>query len=106
VTNDLKNFRDWYVKTLESLYPERDAGIAVLMISMPLLERYLRQRNSRTFLQAWHRKAHNRGVLGRGAQGAAAMSARVVAIRLRETPRFAFVVSSYEARGELPPWDG
>jgi hypothetical protein len=45
---DLENFRAWYVKILESLYPTRDAGIAALMITMPLLERYLRQKNGRT----------------------------------------------------------
>jgi hypothetical protein len=46
--SDRKNFHAWYVKTLESLYPERNAGIAILMISTPLLERYLRQKNGRT----------------------------------------------------------
>ena len=45
MSTDLHNFRAWYVKTLDSLYPTRDAGIAVLMISMPLLERYLRRKN-------------------------------------------------------------
>jgi len=48
MNTDLRRFRAWYVKTLESLYPVRDAGIPVLMISMPLLERYLRQKNRRT----------------------------------------------------------
>jgi len=43
--NHLTNFRAWYVKVLEGLYPRRDAGIAILMISFPLLERYLRQAN-------------------------------------------------------------
>ena len=44
--NHLKNFRAWYIKILEDLCPKRDAGIAILMISLPLLERYLRQKNS------------------------------------------------------------
>jgi hypothetical protein len=48
MTEHLRHFRAWYVKTLESLYPVRDAGIAILMISTPLLERYLRQKNKRT----------------------------------------------------------
>jgi hypothetical protein len=41
----LSNFREWYVDVLESLYPKRASGIAALMISFPLLERYLRQTN-------------------------------------------------------------
>jgi hypothetical protein len=41
----LRNFRAWYVKVLESLYPRRASGVATLMISFPLLERYLRQAN-------------------------------------------------------------
>lgn len=48
MNTDLTNFRAWYVNTLELLYPVRDAGIAVLMVSTPLLERYLRQKNGRT----------------------------------------------------------
>jgi hypothetical protein len=43
--NDELNFRKWYVEVLESLYPKRAAGIAILMISMPLLERYMRQKD-------------------------------------------------------------
>jgi hypothetical protein len=42
-----KNFKDWYVDVLELLYPNHNAGIAVFMISLPLLERYLRQKNGR-----------------------------------------------------------
>ena len=48
MSDDLKHFHAWYLKTLKSLYPVRDAGIPVLMVSMPLLERYLRQKNGRT----------------------------------------------------------
>ncbi len=39
-----KNFKAWYADVLNSLYPSRDAGFAVLMIAFPLLERYLRQK--------------------------------------------------------------
>jgi hypothetical protein len=45
---ELQNFRAWYASVLASLYPNRDAGIAVLMISLALLERYLRQKTLRT----------------------------------------------------------
>lgn len=45
MSEQLKNFRAWYVDVLARLYPVRDAGIAVFMISLPLFERYLRQRN-------------------------------------------------------------
>ncbi len=43
MNTDLANFRAWYVDTLNQLYPRRESGIAVLMLSFPLLERYLRQ---------------------------------------------------------------
>lgn len=43
MSTDLANFRAWYVDTLNQLYPRRESGIAVLMLSFPLLERYLRQ---------------------------------------------------------------
>jgi hypothetical protein len=42
---DLTNFRAWYADVLAALYPNRNAGIAVLMLSLPLAERYIRQRN-------------------------------------------------------------
>jgi hypothetical protein len=45
MSEQLKNFRAWYVAVLAQLYPIRDAGIAVFMISLPLFERYLRQKN-------------------------------------------------------------
>jgi hypothetical protein len=45
---DLTNFREWYVDTLTQMYPRRESGIAVLMLSIPLLERYLRQKNGLT----------------------------------------------------------
>ncbi|PRC93285.1 hypothetical protein [Solimicrobium silvestre] len=45
---DLKNFREWYVYTLNGMYPRRESGIAVFILSLPLLERYLRQKNGLT----------------------------------------------------------
>ncbi len=45
---DRRNFQAWYADILQSLYSTRAGGIAVLMISTPLLERYLRQKNGRT----------------------------------------------------------
>jgi hypothetical protein len=44
----LQNFRAWYVSVLQSLYPIRDTGLATMLVSFPLLERYLRQKNRRT----------------------------------------------------------
>lgn len=38
------NFNSWYKAILERLYPDRDAGFAILMIAFPLLERYLRKK--------------------------------------------------------------
>jgi hypothetical protein len=43
---DHENFRSWYVQVLAKLYGDRDAGIVVFMVSLPLLERYLRQKTS------------------------------------------------------------
>jgi hypothetical protein len=43
--SDLDNFKVWYVDVLTTLYPNRNAGIAVFMLSLPLAERYLRQKN-------------------------------------------------------------
>ena len=43
--SNIENFKAWYLDVLDSLYPRRDAGIAVLMISLPLLERYLRRKH-------------------------------------------------------------
>ena len=44
--SDQDNFKSWYVDVLAMLYPIRNAGIAVFMVSLPLAERYLRQKNS------------------------------------------------------------
>lgn len=39
------NFRAWYSRILEGLYSIQDAGFPILMISFPLLERYLREKS-------------------------------------------------------------
>jgi hypothetical protein len=46
MSSNFENFKAWYVQILEDLYPKRDAGIAVFMISLPLLERYLRRKHN------------------------------------------------------------
>jgi hypothetical protein len=38
------NFDNWFKNILEMLYPNQHAGFAILMISMPLLERFLREK--------------------------------------------------------------
>lgn len=48
MSTDLNNFKEWYVGTLAQMYPRRESGIAVFMITLPLLERYLRQKNRLT----------------------------------------------------------
>lgn len=48
INEDLANFRAWFGDVLAVLYPNRSAGIAVLMLSLPLAERYLRQKNTLT----------------------------------------------------------
>jgi hypothetical protein len=44
VATHRENFDFWFVEVLETLYPCREAGFVVLMATLPLLERYLRQR--------------------------------------------------------------
>jgi hypothetical protein len=44
MSEDEKNFDHWFKKTLKFLYKKPGAGFAILMISLPLLERYLRQK--------------------------------------------------------------
>ena len=43
-----ENFLKWFKQPLEQLYSNSDAGFAVMVISLPLLERYLREK-SKTF---------------------------------------------------------
>jgi hypothetical protein len=45
MTDHRKDFQLWYVGTLEKLYQEKHAGFPILMISLPLLERYLREKS-------------------------------------------------------------
>jgi hypothetical protein len=45
MNEDLANFKAWFADVLTTLYPNRDAGIAVLTLSLPLAERYVRQKN-------------------------------------------------------------
>jgi len=45
-TTNQEYFKAWFEDVLAMLYPHRDAGIAVFMISLPLTERYLRQENT------------------------------------------------------------
>jgi hypothetical protein len=46
MSSNFDNFKACYIQVLEGLYNSRDAGIAVLMISLPLLERYLRRKHN------------------------------------------------------------
>ena len=39
------NFRTWYSQMLDRLYSDQNAGFVILMISFPLLERYLREKS-------------------------------------------------------------
>lgn len=45
MSEDLVNFKAWYEDVLTALYPNPNAGIAALMLSLPLGERFLRQKN-------------------------------------------------------------
>jgi hypothetical protein len=42
---NLQNFRDWYVNILNDLYKNGNAGLAIMLIVLPLLERYLREKS-------------------------------------------------------------
>jgi len=42
------NFRAWYADVLEALHANRNAGIPAFMITLPLLERYLRLKSGLT----------------------------------------------------------
>jgi len=41
MTDNHTNFKAWYVETLDILYAHEAAGFPILMITFPLLERYL-----------------------------------------------------------------
>jgi hypothetical protein len=40
-----EDFLKWRKQPLEQLYSNPDAGFAIMVISLPLLERYLRQKS-------------------------------------------------------------
>jgi hypothetical protein len=42
---DKLNFKLWYKRVLENLYDDPDAGFPILMMTFPLLERYLREKS-------------------------------------------------------------
>ncbi len=44
MVDDYENFKSWFGDVLAMLFPHRHAGLAILLITFPLLERYLRQR--------------------------------------------------------------
>ena len=39
-----QQFQEWFVDVLDAMYPVRDCGMAAFMLTLPLLERYVRQR--------------------------------------------------------------
>lgn len=45
MNNNLENFKKWFSGILENIYPNQNAGFVILMISFPLLERYLREKS-------------------------------------------------------------
>jgi hypothetical protein len=45
MTDNMNNFVRWFKKPLAQLYTNSDAGFIVLMASLPLLERFLRQKS-------------------------------------------------------------
>lgn len=45
MNKNLENFRSWYLNILDDLYSREDAGFVILMISFPLLERFLREKS-------------------------------------------------------------
>jgi hypothetical protein len=42
------NYRAWYADLLPTLFKDTNAGFAILMVTFPLLERYLRQKGGLT----------------------------------------------------------
>jgi hypothetical protein len=45
MTTNQQDFQRWFKRPLEELYKNPDAGFIILMVTLPLLERYLRQRS-------------------------------------------------------------
>lgn len=44
MNDNRKNFNKWYKIPLSTLYKNVDAGFIIMMVSLPLLERYLREK--------------------------------------------------------------
>jgi hypothetical protein len=45
MSSNYDNFNAWFKDILEVLYSNRNAGFAILMVALPLLERYLREKS-------------------------------------------------------------
>jgi hypothetical protein len=45
MNQNYNNFVKWFKEPLDCLYTNNDAGFVILMISLPLLERYLREKS-------------------------------------------------------------
>src|SRR5207249_8734898 len=45
MNNNLHNYECWFKGVVRHLYNDVNAGFAILMIAIPLLERYLRQKS-------------------------------------------------------------
>jgi hypothetical protein len=50
------NFKAWYAHVLEGLYANQNAGIAAFMVTLPLLERYLRLKSGMTLKDHYVKK--------------------------------------------------
>jgi hypothetical protein len=44
-----ENFKHWFCDIIQSLYKNENAGFAILMLTFPLLERYLRSKSGITY---------------------------------------------------------
>ncbi len=49
MTENKENFKHWFYNIIQSLYGNENAGFAILMITFPLLERYLRSKSGVTY---------------------------------------------------------
>jgi hypothetical protein len=46
MTDKKDNFKTWFREPLETLFPKEHAGFPIMMITLPLLERYLRSKSN------------------------------------------------------------
>ncbi|MDI6741957.1 MAG: hypothetical protein QMD11_04370 [Smithella sp.] len=53
-----ENFKHWFSDTIESLYENENAGFPILMLTFPLLERYLRSK-SQTYEKSLKKPFYN-----------------------------------------------